>query len=67
MAEIGCCVRYKKTGIEEGKERRVSTLNYLVTVVFRYYVTYESYLYTWGYIVCWNHVSVSNESRRAFM
>lgn len=67
MAEIGCCVRYKRTGIEEGKESRVSTLNHLVTVLFKCCVAYESYLYTWGYIVCWNHVSVSNESGKALM
>jgi len=67
MAEIGCCVRYKRIEIEEGKERRVSTLNSLVTVLFKYYVAYESYLYTWRYIVCWNHVSVSNESGKAFV
>jgi hypothetical protein len=66
VAEMGCCVKYKRTGIEEGKERRVSTLNHLVTVLFKYYVAYESYLHTWGYIVCWNHVSMSNESGKAF-
>jgi len=40
MAEIWYYVRYKRTGIKEGKERRVSTLNHLVTVLLRYYVAY---------------------------